>query len=423
MSYANIIFSRFDFLLLQIVLQEAEIMNQGKTVFAQIMSLIPRYEFDKCVKRYNGNRHAIGFKCRDQFLVMSFAQFTDQISLRSIDATLVALSSKLYSSGIKYIQRSTLAHINETKDWRIYYDFGQILIAWARELYQNEPSRLDVDGIVYAFDSSTIKLCLQLCPWARLHHDKGGVKMHTLLDLRGSIPTFIYLTEAAVHDSKAMSLIPVEPGSYYLMDKGYVDFRQLFNHFHRQQAFFVTRAKDNMKYEVVEERLVDKHTGVISDSVIRLTGPRTSKWYPETLRMVVYEDYATGNVYRFLTNDFTHSYLTIAELYRERWQVECFFKWIKQRLHIKSFYGTSQNAVFSQIWIAICDYLLLAIAKKVYHVDQDLYILSSAIGKVLFERKPLGELFVKPKRPMKNSDDGQLTLWGKFLWTVVEIAK
>ena len=369
MSYANIIFSRFGFVLLQIVLQEAELMNQGKTVFAQIMSLIPRYEFDKCVKRYNGNRHAIGFKCRDQFMVMSFAQFTDQISLRSIDATLVALSSKLYSSGIKYIQRSTLAHINETKDWRVYHDFGQILIAWARELYQNEPSRLDVDGIVYAFDSSTIKLCLQLCPWARLHHEKGGVKMHTLLDLRGSIPTFIYLTEAAVHDSKTMSLIPIEPGSYYLMDKGYVDFKQLFNHFHRQQAFFVTRAKDNMKYEVVEERPVDKQTGVTNDTIIRLAGPRSSKWYSDTLRMVVYEDYATGNVYRFLTNDFTHSYLTIAELYRERWQVECFFKWIKQRLHINSFYGTSQNAVFSQIWIAICDYLLLAIAKKVYHID------------------------------------------------------
>lgn len=414
MSYANVVFSRFGFVLLQIVLQEAEIMNQGKTVFAQIMSLIPRYEFDKCVKRYNGNRHAIGFKCRDQFMVMSFAQFTDQISLRSIDATLVALSSKLYSSGIKYIQRSTLAHINETKDWRIYHDFGQILIAWARELYQNEPSRLDVDGIVYAFDSSTIKLCLQLCPWARLHHDKGGVKMHTLLDLRGSIPTFIYLTEAAVHDSKTMSLIPVEPGSYYLMDKGYVDFKQLFKHFHRQQAFFVTRAKDNMKCEVVEERPVDKQTGVTNDIIIRLTGPRTSKWYPDTLRMVVYEDYATGNVYRFLTNDFTHSYLTIAELYRARWQVECFFKWIKQRLHINSFYGTSQNAVFSQIWIAICDYLLLAIAKKVYHINQDLYIISAAIGKVLFERKPLGELFVKPKRPQNDSDNGQLTLWENF---------
>ena len=347
-------------------------------------------------------------------MVMSFAQFTDQVSLRSIDATLVALSSKLYSSGIKYTQRSTLAHINETKDWHIYHDFGQILIAWARELYQNEPSHLDVDGFVYAFDSSTIKLCLQLCPWARLHHDKGGVKMHTLLDLRGSIPTFIYLTEAAVHDSKTMSLIPVEPGSYYLMDKGYVDFKQLFNHFHRQQAFFVTRAKDNMKYEVLEERPVDKQTGVVSDAIIRLTGQKTSQWYPDTLRMVIYEDYATGNIYRFLSNDFTHSYLTIAELYRERWQVECFFKWIKQRLHIKSFYGTSQNAVFSQIWIAICDYLLLAIAKKVYHIDQNLYILSAAIGKVLFERKPLGELFVKPKRPQNDSDNGQLTLWKNF---------
>jgi hypothetical protein len=411
MIYANNIFSGFDFVLLRIILQEAEIRNQGKTVFAQIMSLIPRYEFDKCVKRYNGNRHAVGFKCRDQFMVMSFAQFTHQDSLRSIDASLVGLSANLYSSGIKYIQRSTLAHINETKDWHIYRDFGLVLIAWARDLYKDEPSRLDVDGIVYAFDSSTIKLCLQLCPWARLHHDKGGVKMHTLLDLRGSIPTFIHLTEAAVHDSKVMSLIPVEPGNYYLMDKGYVDFHQLFNHFHRQQAFFVTRAKDNMQYEIEEERLVDKSTGVLSDSVIRLAGQKTSKWYPETLRMVVYEDYATGNVYRFLTNDFTHSYLTIAELYRERWQVECFFKWIKHHLHIESFYGTSENAVNSQIWIAICDYLLLAIAKKMYHVNQELYILSSAIGSVLFQRKPLGELFVKSNDPLNESNPGELSLF------------
>ena len=224
----------------------------------------------------------------------------------------------------------------------------------------------------------------------------------------------IFLTEAAVHDSKAMSLVPVEPGNYYLMDKGYVDFKQLFLHFHRQRAFFVTRAKDNMKYEVVEEHPVDKSTGVVSDSTIRLTGLKTSRWYPDTLRMVVYEDYATGNVYRFLTNDFTHSYLTIAELYRERWQVECFFKWIKQHLNIKAFYGTSQNAVYSQIWIAICDYLLLAIARKMFHIDQELYILSSVVGKVLFERKPLGELFIKPKRPMNDSDSDQLNLWGNF---------
>lgn len=227
MYYTVSYFSGFDFVLLHFVLQNVESMNQGKTVFAQIMSLIPRYEFDKCVKRYNGNRHAIEFKCRDQFLVMSFAQFTHQDSLRSIDASLVGMSSELYSSGLKYIQRSTLAHINETKDWHIYRDFGQVLIDWARRLYKDEPSRLDVDGLVLAFDSSTIKLCLQLCPWARLHHDKGGIKMHTLLDLRGSIPTFIYLTEAAVHDSKVMGQIPVEPGNYYLMDKGYVDFKQL----------------------------------------------------------------------------------------------------------------------------------------------------------------------------------------------------
>ena len=414
MIYTDIFFSRFDFVLLQIVLQKTELMNQGKTVFAQIMSLVPRYEFDKCVKRYNGNRHAIEFNCRDQFMVMSFAQFTNQISLRSIDATLLALSSKLYSSGIKHIQRSTLAHINETKDWRIYHDFAQVLIALARDLYRDEPSRVDVDGIIYAFDSSTIKLCLQLCPWARLHHDKGGVKMHTLLDLSGAIPTFIYLTEAAVHDSKAMSIIPVDPGSYYLMDKGYVDFKQLFNHFHRQLAFFVTRAKDNMKYEVVEENPVDSSTGVISDFIIRLTGQNTSKWYPETIRMVVYEDYATNNVYRFLTNDFKHSYLTIAELYRERWKVECFFKWIKQHLHIKSFYGTSRNAVYTQIWIAICDYLLLNIAKKRFHVNQDLYILTAAVGTVLFERKPLGELFVKTEQSKNNSEFGQLNLWENF---------
>ena len=414
MIYADIYFSRFDFVPLQIVLQKTELMNQGKTVFAQIMSLVPRYEFDKCVKRYDGNRHAIEFNCRDQFMVMSFAQFTNQISLRSIDATLLALSSKLYSSGIKHIKRSTLAHINETKDWHIYHDFAQILIAWARDLYRDEPSRLDVDSIIYAFDSSTIKLCLKLCPWAKLHHEKGGVKMHTLLDLSGAIPTFIYLTEAAVHDSKAMSIIPVEPGSYYLMDKGYVDFKQLFNHFHRQLAFFVTRAKDNMKYEVVEKNPVDSSTGVISDFVIRLTGQNTSKWYPETIRMVVYEDYATNNVYRFLTNDFKHSYLTIAELYRERWKVECFFKWIKQHLHIKSFYGTSQNAVYTQIWIAICDYLLLTIAKKMFHVNQELYILTAAVGTVLFERKHLGELFAKPKPSKNDSDFGQLTLWKNF---------
>ena len=218
-------------------------------------------------------------------MVMSFAQFTGQDSLRSIDATLVALSSKLYSSGIKYIQRSTLAYINGTKDWRIYHDFGQILIAQARHLYRKEPSRLDVDGIVFAFDSSTMKLCLQLCPWARLHHDKGGVKMHTLLDLRGNLPVFIHLTDASVHDVNVLNHLCVELGAIYLMDKGYVDFFRLFNLIHKQGAFFVTRAKDNIKYEIVDSLKVDQRTGVIADQIIRLTGLKTARCYPETLRL------------------------------------------------------------------------------------------------------------------------------------------
>ena len=354
--------------------------------------------------------------CYNQLLHLLFGQLTNCDSLRDICLCLKAHEDSLYHLGFrKTVEHSSLSRANENRDYRIYEELGMYLIGIVRPLYaRTKIPEITTDYVLYALDSTTISTSIKLATWALGKYSKGGVKMHTLLDLRGSIPTFIYLTEAAVHDSKAMSLIPVEPGCYYLMDKGYVDFRQLFNHFHRQQAFFVTRAKDNMKYEVLEERPVDKQTGVISDAVIRLTGPLTSKWYPDTLRLVVYEDYATNNVYRFLSNDFTHSYLTIAELYRERWQVECFFKWIKQRLHIKSFYGTSQNAVFSQIWIAICDYLLLAVAKKVCHVDQDLYILSAAIGKVLFERKPLGELFVKPKNPQNDSDNGQLTLWENF---------
>lgn len=291
------------------------------------MSLIPRYEFKKCVDKYKGNRHVIRLKCRDQFMVMSFAQFTHQASLRSIDATLTALSSRLYASGIKYIPKSTLAYMNETKDWHIYHDFAQLLITWAKRLYKDEPNRLDVDVIIYAFDRSTINLCLQLCPWARFHHDKGAFKMHTLLDLKGAIPTFVHLTEAAVHDSQIMDKISVEPGTYCLMDKGYVDFNRLYKHFQQQNAFFVTIAKDNMKFDVAENIDVDNNTGIIGDQYIRLTGIKTSKWYPDMMRMVIYEDYATNNVYRFITNDFNLPALTIAKLYRERWVVETFFKW------------------------------------------------------------------------------------------------
>lgn len=282
-------------------------------------------------------------------MVMSFAQFTDRSGLRDIETTLNLCSPDLYRSGIKVMPKSTLAEANEKKDWRIYQDFAQVLIRQAKEAYKGQKLRLDLDEMVYAFDSSTIELCLKLCPWAKFHHERGAIKMHTLMDLRGSIPTFVHLTERAIHDSKIMDKIPVEANSYYLINKGYVKFDSLFQHFHLNNAFFVTRAKENMLYEVIDSREVDQSAGLFSDETIKLTGPLTSQKYPDSLRLVVYEDFSTNIVYRFLTNNFKLEVLTIAELYRERWQIELFFKWIKQHLHIKTFYGTTPNAVYTQI--------------------------------------------------------------------------
>ena len=415
MIYGDKIFTRFDFVALHLItMQAANQMNQGKSIFAQIMSLFPEYIFRQCVARYNGDRHKIKFSCRDQFMVMSFAQLTSQQSLRTNEAALTAFESKLYHSGLSLIPRSTLADLNEAKDWRIYHDLAQYLIKKATKLYDKDYYRLDIDSMVYAFDSSTIELCLKLCPWAEFHHGKGAFKMHTLLSLRGSIPTFVYLTEGKIHDSKVMDELPVEAFAYYLMDKGYIDFKRLYNLFHKKHALFVTRAKSNMKYEVVTERPVDMSTGVISDREIMLTGVRTSTYYPERIRMVVYEDYATDNVYTFITNDFCLSALTIAELYRERWYVETFFKFLKGRLHIKSFYGTSRNAVYTQIWIAVCDYLLLVIAKKLFHIECELYILVQSIGLVLFEKEPINEIFKRNKSNNNSENDGQLSLWPNF---------
>ena len=429
MNYSEIFFTRFEFVPLHfiIIMQDANQMNQGKSIFAQLMSLFPEYIFRQCVARYNGDRHKIKFNCRDQFMVMSFAQLTSQQSLRTNEAALTAFEGKLYHAGLSLIPRSTLGEMNEKKDWRIYHDLAQYLIKKARKLYDKEYYRLDIDEMVYAFDSSTIELCLKLCPWADFHHGKGAVKIHTLLSLRGSIPTFVHLTEGKVHDSKAMDSLPIEAFAYYLMDKGYVDFKRLYKLFHRQHAFFVTRAKNNMKYSVVEERPVDKITGLISDQDIELSGPRTSTYYPERIRLVVYEDYATNNVYKFITNDLGLPALTIAELYRERWKVETFFKFVKGNLHIKSFYGTSRNAVYTQIWIAVCDYLLLVIAKKMFHIDCELYILAQSIGLVLFEKEPINEIFKRNKsnepineifkrnKSNKNvKNDGQLYLWPDF---------
>lgn len=388
-------------------------MNNGKTIFSQIMSLIPEREFKTCVDRYNGNYRARNFSCKDQFLVMSYAQLTNRGSLRDIENCLTALSSRLYHCGISYaVPRNTLAKANEKRDWRIYADFAQVLLRKVRPLYAKDDFRLDLDNMVYAFDSSTISLCLKLCPWAKFRKHKGGIKMHTLLDLRGNLPVSVYLTEAAVHDVKALDNLYVEPSAIYLMDKGYVDFYRLFHLVHKKKAFFVTRAKDNMLFEVIDSTEVDKSTGVIADEQILLTGLRTSSWYPEEIRMVTYEDYATGNVYRFLTNELEHEALTIAELYRERWNVELFFKWIKQHLHIKSFYGISENAIYLQIWIAVCTYLLLAFAKKKMHIDQSLHTISKNVGLFLTDKSPINELFNKTAHEKETPNYDYPSLFG-----------
>lgn len=389
-------------------------MNKGKTIFAQIMSLVNEYEFRKCVNRYSGDRHSIKFSCRDQFMVMSFAQFTDRSGLRDIETTLNLCTQDLYRSGLKAMPKSTLAEANEKKDWRIYQDFAQVLIREAKDLYAGQKLRIDLEEMIYAFDSSTIELCLKLCPWATFHHDKGAFKMHTLMDLRGSIPTFVYLTHGLVHDSKIMDKIPVESNAYYLMDKGYVKFDSLYKHFHLNNAYFVTRAKDNMVYEVLESRKVDPKAGLITDETIRLTDTVTFKKYPDTIRLIVYEDFSTNNVYRFMSNNFKLVALTIAELYRERWQIELFFKWIKQHLHIKTFYGTSMNAVFTQIWIAICDYLLLIIAKKRYLLEPSLHTISNSIGQILFKKGDISDIFNQPTfsiNALEGEPIEQLTLW------------
>jgi len=381
-------------------------MNSGKTVFAQLMSVIPEYEFDKCVSRYNGNHRVRNFTCRDHFYVMCFAQLTKRDSLRDIENCLKAVSGKLYHCGIRHaVPRNTLAKANELRSWQIYADFAGVLVNIARPLYQDDDNfRLDIDHLVYAFDSSTISLCLKLCPWAKFRENKGGIKMHTLLDLRGNLPVFVRLTEASVHDVNILDELYIEPAAIYVADKAYVDFFRLFNRINGQKAFFVTVAKDNMQFDVIGSEPTDTQSGVICDEMIRLTGPKSSKHYPEPIRMVTYEDFATNEVYRFITNNTELDPLTISELYRERWQVELFFKWVKQHLRIKSFYGTSQNAVYCQIWIALCTYLILAIAKKWWKIDQSLYSFSQICGITPFEKVPLNELFSKSK-DVSQSDD------------------
>jgi hypothetical protein len=323
---------------------------------------------------------------------------------------LPAFSNKLYHSGIKHpVSKSTLADANEKRDWRIYADFAQVLIKKARPLYFDDKDfRLDIDNMVYAFDSTTIDLCLSLYPWAKFHHQKGAVKMHTLLDLRGSIPIFVDITEGAVHDVNSLDKMPVEPGSYYIMDKGYVDFHRLYTLIHQSKAFFVSRAKENIQYEAISCTEVDKTAGIISDQIVKLTGYISSRKYPEEFRLVIYEDFETSVVYSFMTNDFNLPALTIAELYRERWKIELFFKWIKQHLRIKTFFGTSENAVKTQILIAVSTYVLIAIVKKRALLPHSLYELLQILSLAMFETTPINQLLTPP--PPLPDNEQQLVL-------------
>jgi len=353
------------------------------------MDHLPRYEFQKCVSRYRGEYQQKSFSCWDQFLAMAFAQFTYRESLRDIEACLRSLGSKLYHAGFRgKISRSTLADANESRDWRIFADFAQVLIDIARPLYAHDPIGVDLDQSLYALDSTTIDLCLSLFPWAKFRKHKAAVKMHTLLDLHGNIPTFIGITEGAVHDVNILDQIIPEAGAFYVMDRGYIDFERLYV-FTLCSAFFVVRTKENVLLQRRYSHAVDKTTGVRSDHTVILTAIDSAKAYPDTLRRVTYLDVEKRRRFKFLTNNFTLPALTIAQIYKARWQVELFFKWIKQHLRIKAFYGTSDNAVKTQIWIAVSVYVLVAIVRKRLEVAVSLYQILQILSVTLFEKTPI----------------------------------
>ena len=364
-------------------------MYQGQTVFSQVMDFIPQKKFRQCVNRYSGNYRIRSFTCYDQLLCMAFAQLTYRESLRDIECCLRAMREKLYHMGIRgKVSRSTLADANETRDWRIYSDFAQILIHEARQLYVDDDFGLELKETVYALDSSTIDLCLSVFPWARFRKTKGAVKLHTLLDLRGDIPTFIWITDGKVHDVNVLDQLVPEPGAIYVMDRAYLDFQRLYQ-LHQGSAIFVTRSKTNTGLRRIYSNKVDKSTGVKFDQTVVLTGFYSKKEYPEKLRRIKYFDAEKGRSFVFLTNQFTLPSITIAELYRYRWRVEIFFKWIKQHLRIKSFYGTSENAVKTQVWIAISIYVLVAIMKKRLKIDLTLYTILQILSITLFEKMPI----------------------------------
>jgi len=364
-------------------------MNSGRTIFAQLMDRLPLADFHRCVDRYRGDYKVQSFSCLDQFLCLAFAQLTYRESLRDIQTCLRAHQRQLYHMGFRGgVSRNNLANANLQRDWRIYADFARLLIAQARALYQHEPFGVELDETVYAFDSTTVDLCLSLFPWAQFRRHKSAVKLHTLLDLRGSIPTAVYVTSGRVNDARLLDQLALEAGAFYLLDRGYVDYRRLYL-ITQALAFFVTRAEHNTRYRRCSQRWVDHSTGLRSDQTIRLTGPKSSRRYPAPLRRIHYFDAEKDLRLIFLSNNFQLQALTIAQLYRARWQIELFFRWIKQHLRIRSFYGTSANAVKTQVWIAITVYVLVAILKKQLGLDRSLHEILQILSITIFEKTPI----------------------------------
>jgi len=379
-------------------------MHQGQLVFAQLMRHLPLSTFRRCVAHYAGEHKVKSFSCLDQYLCMAFAQLTYRESLRDIQACLRAQASKLYHLGIRgSIARNTLANANATRDWRIYASFAQRLIRLARSLYAEEPFGVDLAETVYALDATTIDLCLSVFPWAPFRSTKAAIKLHTLLDLRGSIPSFIHISDGKLHDVNVLDLLLPEPGAYYVMDRGYLDFERLYR-LHEAGSFFVTRAKSNLKAERRYSHPVDRASGVICDQTVVLSGFYSHKGFPVPLRRIKYRDPNTHKRLIFLTNQFTLPALSVADLYRCRWQVELFFKWIKQHLRIKAFFGTSENAVKTQIWIAVSVYVLVAIVKKRLKLPLSLYETLQILSLTLFEQTPLDQLLSRAVTHLDPTD-------------------
>ena len=388
-------------------------MNQGRTVFAQLMDYLPIRRFQAIVERHRGDRKVTRFHCLDQFYCMVFAQLTWRESLRDIEACLQAQPSKLYHLGIRarQVRRSTLADANEQRDWQIFAELAQLLIQEAHALYADESIGIDLGEPVYAFDSTTIELCLALFPWARFRRRKGAIKLHTLLDIRGSIPSFIWLSTGKVHDVHGLDHLIFEPGSFYLFDRGYLDFQRLYR-IHTSGAFFVTRAKRNMQFRVVASRPVDKRTGLRCDQTIVLTGVHSPQDYPDRLRRIRFVDAESGQGYVFLSNNHTLPVLHIPHLYKLRWRVELFFKWIKQHLRIKAFYGMSSNAVLVQVWAAISAFVLVAILRKRLRIEMDMYRILQILSLHVFEKVPIYQLLTEQKAQIdEDTTCNQLTLF------------